>query len=252
LRNRPENQLWLDGLQVDCGTHEFLPPPAHSRAEEFNFYANAGAVLYFLGRNQEAQSSLEQARSIFPFDPGVHLTLAQLLQQEGRAADAEGEYLAALQRKESDAAWYALGRLYAAEKRYPEAKLAIQNSAALAVHPYSNYKALGQVELHLQKPQAALRDFAIAEKISPFDDLPAGNEFNAQIAEGRAEAWRQMNHLAEAIELQQSALKRTPANSRRWEKLAELYQASGQGQLADEAKRRAIELEVAQALRDHQ
>jgi Tfp pilus assembly protein PilF len=243
LRNRAENQLWLDSLGDECSKHEFVPPPSLSRAQEFNFDANAGAVLYVLGRSHEALSFLEQAESIFPFDPGVHLTLAQLLQQEGRVAEAEQEYLAALERKESDAAWYALGRLYAAEKRYPEAEVAIRNSAALVVHPYNNYKALGQVQLHLLKPQTALAEFARAEKDSPFDNLPAGYEFNAQIAEGRAEAWRQLGHLPEAIEFQQSALERTPDNPRRWEKLAELYQAAGQSQLAEEARRRASGLE---------
>src|SRR5208283_2572181 len=59
LRNRPENQRWLEPSRLECAQHEFPPPRGLSPNEMFNFDANAGAVLYVLGRNREAQSLLE-------------------------------------------------------------------------------------------------------------------------------------------------------------------------------------------------
>ena len=244
LRNRPENRPWLERLRIDCLTQKLLPPAAMRAGDLFNFHSNAGAVLLVLGRNQEALRELEQAQAIFPFDPMVHLIHAQLLQQEGDLAGAEREYQAALSAKETEVAWYALGRLYAAEHRYPEAARALENSAQLSERPFNNYKALGQVALLLQQPERALKAFALAEQASPFhgESESLGNEFYAQIAQGRAEAWRQMGRLDTAITFQQSAIQRTPQDANRWTKLADIYQAAGQSQFAEQARQRAAAL----------
>ena len=241
LRNRPENRPLSDRLRINCFTEKFSPPASRAPADRFNFYSNAGAVLAVLGRNQEALEQLDRAQAIFPFDPNVYLTRAQLLAAQGDPAGAERNYRAALARKETDVAWYALGRLLAAEHRYPEAAVAIENSAKLSPRPFNNYKALAQVELLLGKPGRALSDFTRAEHASPFHGEweSLGNEFHAQIAQGRAEAWRQLGRLELAEQFQQSAVQRTPQDAGRWLKLAEIYQASGQPLLAQQARQQA-------------
>ena len=44
LRNRPENRPWIDRFEVNCSTHQFVPPTQASRRELSNFYANSGSV----------------------------------------------------------------------------------------------------------------------------------------------------------------------------------------------------------------
>jgi tetratricopeptide (TPR) repeat protein len=241
LRNRPENRPWLDRLQIDCETQALTAPASLSNADRFNFYSNAGAVLFTLGRDQEALQAFDRAQTIFPFDPMLHLMRAQLLQASGNLAAAEREYQQALSVKESDSAWYALGRLYATEHRYPEAARAIENSIKLSPRPFNNYKSFGQVELLLRQPEQALSAFALAEKASPFsgESEPLGAEFYAQVAQGRAEAWRQLGQMNRAVEFQRIAIQRTPQNASRWMKLAEIYEDAGQSQLAQQARQTA-------------
>jgi len=93
----------------------------------------------------------------------------------------------------------------------------------------------------LGKPWQALSDFTRAEQASPFrgEWESLGNEFHAQLAQGRAEAWRQLGRLDMAEQFQQSAVQRTPQDAGRWLKLAEIYQAAGQPLLAQQARRQA-------------
>ena len=197
-----------------------------------------------LSRDTEAEQAWSRALSLEPEDPNVHLDLAQLYQQELHLDRAEQEYKAALALKPSSVAWYALGRMYASQHRYDEAATAIAASADLTATPANNYKALGQVQLKLHQPELALKTLDKAEKTSPY---PKGAEqlnpeFCAQLAESRAEAYRQLGHVRKALDLQQQAVWLTPQVSSRWNKLSEFAQASGQQQLAEKALRRAQEL----------
>lgn len=245
LRNTPSNRSWIDRLAIDCRTQPIEPPTVKSRAVLFNFYSNAAGVYYILGRDSEAIDALDRAESLFPADPNVHLTRAQLFQSQGRWDDAEREYHAALARKQTDAAWYALGRMYGGQRRYAEAETAFDRAAQLSPYPHNAYKSLAQVELALQQPRRALDDFALAEKYAPYrhggEELAA--EFYAQLAEGRAEAWRRLTDLTRAIDFQRQALRWTPGAASRWSKLADLYTQAGQGQLAEQARRRSQELQ---------
>ncbi len=244
LRNRPENRPWLDRLQIDCHKQQFALRPPFSRADVFNFCANTGAVLFVLGQDQEALRALDRAQAIYPFDPGVHLTRAQLFQQERRFDDAEREYRAALSRKQTDVAWYALGGLYASEQRYAEAAHAIGISTKLSFHPYHYYLGLGSVQLALKQPQRALESFAQAEKHSPFQGAATGlgNEFYAKLEDGRAKAWNSLGELPQAIAAAQRAVQRTPDSPIRWNSLAELYHSAGEEQLSQQARQRSREL----------
>ena len=249
LRQRPENQGWIDRFQIDCNSVEFQPPLSASREKLFQYYSNTGAVMYALSRDSEAEQSWSRALSIEPKDPNVHLFLAQLYQQQQRMQEAEREYKAALALKESAVAWYAMGRMYAAEHRYLEAEQAIANSADLAASPANNYKALAQVRLKLKQPELALKSVQQAEKASPFrggsEKLNA--EFFSQLDEARAEACRQLGRRQEALSWQQQAVQLTPAVAIRWSRLSELAQADGQTQLAEEAMGRVRELQQSQS-----
>jgi Tfp pilus assembly protein PilF len=249
LRQRPENRPWIDRLQIDCQSVQFQPPPAPNRNQLFQFYANSGAVLYMLSRGPEAEQAWSRALSLEPEDPNVHLDLAQLYQQALHLDQAEQQYKTALALKPTSVAWYALGRMYASEHRYNEAATAIAASADLTATPANNYKALGQVQLKLHQPEFALKALDKAEKTSPFAKgaEQLNPEFYAQLAESRAEAYRQLGHVQKALELQQQAVSLTPEVSSRWYKLSEFAQASGQQQLAEKALRRAQELAQAES-----
>ena len=66
LRNTPANRPWLDRLQIDCRTQELSPPPAASRKDLYDFWANAGGLLFALQRDQESEAALQQRRGTLP------------------------------------------------------------------------------------------------------------------------------------------------------------------------------------------
>ena len=243
LRRTAQNQPWLDRLHVDCSTAKLTPPDGGNRAAQYNFLANSGAVYYYLSRDREAEAAWQQAMQIEPGDPNLYLYLAQLY-QHGDPARAEQEMRTSLRLRENSAAWYALGRMLAGERRYPEAEDAIRRAIALSYAPANQYKALAQVELRLNNPTEAEQNFLRAEKSGPAasDLSPNGREFHAQVAEGRAEIYRQRNDLAQAVSLQQEAVRQTPQVASRWKKLSELAAQTNQTELATQAAAKSEEL----------
>jgi tetratricopeptide (TPR) repeat protein len=246
VRRTPQNQPWLDRLSIHCQSASLTGPSHPTKIESYNFLANSGAVYYALARDAEADAAWRKAEELEPDDPNLHLFLAQLYQQQ-RPVEAEREYRAALDQKESSPAWYALGRLLAGQHRYAEAERAITNSIPLTPTPANQYKALAQVQLRLSKTAQAQGNLLRAERAGPSagDTSQSACEFRAQIAEGRAETARQSGKLPEAIEFQQDATHQTPQSANRWKKLAELATSANQLGIAAEATRRAQELEAA-------
>ncbi|HVP63704.1 MAG TPA: tetratricopeptide repeat protein [candidate division Zixibacteria bacterium] len=247
LRRTPQNEPLLKRLEVHCETLQLAPPADSASIDRYEFFANYGSLLYALARDNEAEAAYKQALELQPADPNLHLYLAQLYQQQQRLSDAEREYREALTRRESAEAWYALGRMLAGEHRYQESEGAIAKSARMTPTPANNYKALAQVQLRLNKPQPALENFRRAERSQVWGDnsLPVAREFHAQIAEGRAEAARQIGDIGQALELQQEATRQTPQSSERWKKLSELAANAGNRELAESAARQANELHSA-------
>lgn len=244
LRRTPQNQPWLDRLGIDCQTAQIALPTHPSKIESYNFLSNSGAVYYSLARDGEAEAAWLRAAAINPEDPNIHLSLAQLYL--GDPVKAEHEYQAALARKDSAPAWYALGRLLAGQHRYAEAEQAIANSIPLTPTPANQYKALAQVQLRLQKTTQAQASLLQAERAGPSrdDSGPSAREFRAQIADGRAEVARQSGKLPLAVEFAHESTRQTPQSASRWKKLAELASTANQTNVAIEAARRAQELEV--------
>jgi len=202
-----------------------------------------------LHRDQEAEQSLRHASVLYPEDPNVHLLLASLFLRKQRNREAEQELRASIALNENSGASYSLGLLYANEGRNAEAAEAIERAAKESTEPLDMYMALGKLQLALHRPEQALDAFAQAKKHSPFHNggESLAPELYAQIAEGNSEAQRLLGHWTEAVTFQQDATQRTPLVASRWSRLADLYQATGQAQLATEARQHAAELQVPSA-----
>jgi tetratricopeptide (TPR) repeat protein len=251
LRNTPQNRRWIDRLQIDCRTQQLTPPAAASRPVSYDFYVNSGALFFELQRDRESEQSLRRASALYPEDPNVHLLLASLFQRQQRYREAEQEYRASIALNENSGALYSLGCLYANEGRNVEAVEAIERAAKESTEPLDMYMTLGKLQIALNHPEQSLAAFAKAEKSSPFRNggESLAPELYAEIAEGSSEAHRLLGHWTEAIAFQQEATRRTPLVVSRWNKLADLYEATGQMQLAAEARQRAAELQVFNAPR---
>lgn len=251
LRNTPQNRPWIDRSQIDCRTQQLTSPASASRPALYDFYLNSGALLFELHRDQESEESLRRASALYPEDPNVHLLLASLLQRQQRYRETEQEYRASIALNQSSGALYSLGCLYAYEGRNVEAVEAIERAAKESTEPLDIYMTLGKVQIALNHPDQALAAFAEAEKHSPFRNggESLAPELYAEIAEGNSEAHRLLGHWPEAIAFQQEATRRTPSVVSRWNRLADLYEATGQMQLAVEARQRAAESQDPNATR---
>jgi tetratricopeptide (TPR) repeat protein len=250
IRNRPENQPWLAHLAIACAHQAIAPPPAdlssaRGRAELYNFYANAASVYYVLGRDQDASDAIAQAGNLFFGDPNLAQLNGQLLQANGKFAEAESQYRRALRLRPTDKGWYLLARLLIAQKNYAEAARAVQHSADLAILPGDRYRLLGNLDLVMNQPEAALSAFDHAErfgkKLAP---LPTYPSFLAQIAEGRARAWLAMRNAPRATGYAEEATRLAPV-AQRWTLLADCYAAQGRAAEAEQARNRARELPAA-------
>ena len=199
LRNRPENGAFIKRFGLRCESAALAPPSLaagnsfRARAERFNYLMNAGSIFYSLSRDAEALSALEEAEKLFPDNPNLHLVKAQLFSAMNRIDEAEGEYLRVLRSNPSDAAWYALARLYAGEHRYSDAVRCIKEAVPLSQVPYERLRNLGSLYDYMNQPENALAAFDRANQNSPYrgDLSDLGRQFNAQLAEGKARAYRQ-------------------------------------------------------------
>ena len=250
VRNRPENQQWIRGFAIDCANHRIAPPPAYSsrareRADAYNFYANTASIYYVLGRDHDAFDAIAQADSLFTGDPGLPLVTAQLLQANGKLADAEAQYRRALRIHPTDIGWYLLAQLMMAQKNYPEAASALRHSADLALLPAGRYLSLGNVDLAMNRPDEALRAFDNAErfgeKLAP---LPSYALFSAKVAEGRGRAWLALHDVRRATDFLEKSTRLAP-EPQRWNLLADCYSAQGRTAEAEEARRHTKELTTA-------
>jgi tetratricopeptide (TPR) repeat protein len=212
-----------------------------AKADLFNFYANAGGVLYALGRYPEALAHLDRAQEIFTDNANLHLLRALALQETYRTTEAESEFLASIRLQPNDESWFDLGLFYMTQKRYAEAAEVFRRSAQASSRPHDMWMMLGQAYLQLRQPSQALEAFDKAVESSPFRDAgeSLGASFNSLVATGRAKAWYQLGDAARAVSFQEDAVKLAPNDSKLWMGLADLYQAQGRTAEAEQARRHA-------------
>jgi hypothetical protein len=246
VRNQPRNQPWITRLAIDCEHHRIVPPSAdptsvRGRAKLYNFYANAASIYYVLGRDVDASDALAQAENLFHNDPNLSLLAGQLLQANGKFAEAEARYRRALNMRPTDNGWYLLARLFIAQKNYSQAAWAVQHSADLAVLPAERYRLLGNLDLAMNKPADALQVFDRAErygqKLAP---LPSYPSFRAKIAEGQGRAWLALHDASRAAGYAEESTRLAP-EAQRWNLLADCYAAQGRAAEAEQARNRARE-----------
>lgn len=198
VRVRPETASLVERLQVDCKSVKFTTPPAangmRGRAEQFNYYRNAAAILIVLGRNEEALHELELAGGIFDESGSLHYLKGLALLYTGSAAEAEQELRTSLRIEPFDQSSLALAGLYKQQGRYSEAVAVLRKATEYSIHPYRLYLDLGVAELYAEEPEQALASFDLAEKQSPFVGVGAefGRDFLGRVAAGREEARRRL------------------------------------------------------------
>jgi len=248
VRVSADSSALLKRLQIDCSHASLEPPeagvqPVSSRqtAELFNFYANAGGVLYSLERYPEAIAYLDRAQSIYRDNASVHLLRALVLEQTGKPDEAESEFRTSLRLDPSDEAWFDLGLFYLTQRRYQDAAEILRRSAETSARPHDAWMTLGLTYLQMQQPQPALEAFDKAEAASPFGEAGSslGSTFYSLIATGRSKAWYQLGDVERAVSFQEEAVKLAPNDPRLWSGLADLYEVQGRTTKAAEARSRA-------------
>jgi tetratricopeptide (TPR) repeat protein len=246
VRNRPENAALIARVGIDCNQVQFNPPASltsdnssRGRAERFTFYANAGSILYKLGRNPEAAENLDRAIAMFPEEPYLHHTRGQVYETAKQAADAEREYLISADLAPTEANWFSLASLYRTQHRNAQAIAAVEHAVGLSPHPAEVYLYLGQLHLAMSEPQDSLSAYDNALAHSADEPPDSKTEIEAQVAEGKARVFAKLGDLNRAVGFQQQALSYEPSNPQRWTILAELYAAQGQTSLEQDARQHA-------------
>jgi tetratricopeptide (TPR) repeat protein len=229
---------------LDCASAAIQPASDSSRIARFNHDANAAAVLFVLGRNEEALRAADSAAALYD-DGNLQLTRGQILQALGKMDEAERAYWLATEWKRSDAMYLALARFYAAQKRYPEAETALRESAALSYEPHHRWRQMGQLHNLMQKPQEALSDFDRADKLADARGIASAlaDQFFAQTANGRAHAYRASGNLTAAVEWQEKAAALMPQSAAYWNELADLYARANHTDKASAAREHAAQLQ---------
>ncbi len=253
VRDRAENAGLIGRLGIRCESAPIAAPDMASgssyraRAERFTHLMNSASIYFLLSRDAEAASTLAQAEQIFPEDSNLHLVKAQMLAAMNRPEEAEREYLRVLSDHPSDAAWFALARLYSSEHRYSDALHCVKEASSLSIAPYERLRSMGLLYLSMNQPQDALLAFQQAERASPYrgDSSDLGKDFNAKVAEGRARAYRQLKDMDRAVAQQKLATNLTPENPASWTALADLYDADGQPADSSQARLRAQSIQDA-------
>jgi tetratricopeptide (TPR) repeat protein len=247
VRKGAENADIIQRLGIDCATAPIAPRGAASgdsfraRAERFNFLMNAASIYFLLSRDSDANTALAQAEQLFPDNSNLHLVKAQMFAATNRRDEAEREYLRVLSDRPSDAAWFALARLYSSEHRYPEALRCVKAAAPLSLVPYERLRAMGLLYLYMNRPQEAVAAFDTAERTSPYhsESSDLGKQFDAKLAEGKASAYRQLNDLDRAAAQQKLATSLTPDDPASWTGLADIYDAQGRSADSSQARQHA-------------
>jgi tetratricopeptide (TPR) repeat protein len=245
LRRAPETKAIIERIKLNCADAPLPKSVSSNNSVAFNQWANAAAVLYTLGRSQEALAAADNSLNIFPDSSASHLIRARLLVQMGRTSEAENEFLAAADLEDNPAVWLSLARMYRMQGRLPAAIDALERAIELSPKPFFALLMLGNVYLDSHAPKDALKALERARKTLPSDhpELAVSNAALAELAQSRALAQRDLGDLTAAISEQQRAVQLDPHQSRRWLLLADLYDRQGRTVEAERARVQALSAE---------
>jgi tetratricopeptide (TPR) repeat protein len=237
VRRLPETEALIERNSVDCYTAP-IPSNAASadRADDFNRWANAAAVLLTLNRNQEAVNASRRALQEFSDSASLWYVRGKALLLMNNPNEAEKALLQSAALDTSVAAWSELANLYRAQRRLPAAIDALERLSGISPDPPSVLVVLGFTYLDASNPQKAIGAFDRAEK-----SLPAGAENQALAAadHGRASAWATSGDLRRAVDFEEKAIRIAPENANYWSQLARLYGLQGRKAEAESAAERA-------------
>lgn len=239
VRHTPDTEALIHRSLADCATVR-LPAttPSKRPAEAFHQWANAASVLYALGRNSEALAATDNALALFSDSANLHYLRANLFATMDRMAEAEQEYLIALDLEPSEVTWSAMAQLYRVQGRRTQAIAAFEQAAQLSARPERILVNLAYTYLEDGRAQEALQTFdeAVREAPSPAASLDTNNSFLVGIARGRAAAWRVLGDLGRAVSFQEEATRLAPAIPDLWLELADLYSLQGRNTDAQRAR----------------
>jgi tetratricopeptide (TPR) repeat protein len=193
VRVRPDTLSLISRLQLDCETVRFdaLPAAAGSRgrAEQFDYYLNAAAILMALERYRDALEEVEHAERIFQDNPFLHFAKGLSLGNTGYSNEAEQELRRAVDLGSEEAS-LSLAELYRLQGRYADQASTLEHAADRSTTPPLIYVELGYAQLAMGRPDKALISFDKAERANPYvgEAESYGAKFRQRIAEGRAEA----------------------------------------------------------------
>ncbi len=211
VRRTPATEDLISRSAVDCATAP-LPAvaPAGSSADRFNQWANAAVVLAAIGRNTEALFAADQANEILPDSSFVPWLRGNVHYAMGLRSEAEREYRQAISRSPDVALfWFSLAAVYKHEGRMPETIQAQRKAIELSTtpKPYELLK-LARLYLDVQQPKAALQAFDEAARSASPDILASTGTHNFQfdVDQGRAEAWRALGDTKQAAVFDQRAV----------------------------------------------
>jgi len=243
LRRRPETEILVQRLQIDCATAplpEAPPSPGENRSKAFNQWANAAAVLHALGRNGEALSATTSALAIFVDSAFVHFLRGNLFEEAGNLRDAEQQYLLAAGLEGNAATWSTLAALYHREGKLTSEIDALEHAIDLLPNPDSELLSLGYADLDAHRPREALDAFERAIASQPAQVAMSGDKsFVANVAHGRALAWSSLGNLQRAISFQEETVRLAPDRFDDWIYLANLYDQAGRSDDARKAREHA-------------
>jgi Tfp pilus assembly protein PilF len=128
----------------------FAGMPADQHA---TVHKSRGARFVNEGRFSEAEHEFEEATSLAPGDRDARMSLAQVLEAQGKHLEAAGEYQIALKLQDTFAGRIGLARVYLSLGRSEEARQEVE--AALKLEPGSReaQELIRQILAHASAPR---------------------------------------------------------------------------------------------------
>ena len=247
VRRQTETEELIRRFPVNCETAPIpAQAPGPKRAEAFNSWANAAAVLAALGRNSEALAAASNGLSVFPDSAFLHWLRGNVLFASGRLGESDQEYLTAVSLEPNEITWGALAETYQKRGRMTAALAAMKHAAELSRWPRQPLLNLGYMYLATGQPAEALKAFDQAVRSAPDNVKTADNsgQSDIMVAQGRSAAWDALGDIGKATSYQEEATRLAPNVPQLWLRLAQFY--ARQGRLADANRARQHAAEVAE------